>query len=137
MNCVDAACFHREYHIIFLLMRYGAKSETIRARNKEFSEKYKKDQVTLMDSKIEEIMDFFELYLPRIDAFVMLRNAQKKDPTDHHLPGVKHPALLGKLLSKRFEKVMHEYLALPNILKPVPVEAPVVEGEAAATNKAH
>ena len=113
MSCIDAACYRRKYAIVFLLMKKGITSKKIRERHQYFIDKYPKDNIRLIDEKIEAIMDFFDSTVSKAENFVLVRNMQKKDiapRTTSKSDLTAYPSLLKNMVSKQFEAILKDHV---------------------------
>lgn len=111
MSCIDAACYRRKYAIVFLLMRHGVTSKTIRERHQYFIDNYPKDNIRLIDDKVEQIMNYMD-NLPVYENFVLVRNMQKKTngAVTKQPELAKYPTLLKGLISRHFEDILKNYV---------------------------
>ncbi len=93
-------------------MRNGVTSKTIRERHQYFIENYPKDNIRLIDDRVEQIMNYIDIVLPRYQNFMLVRNMQKKSngAVTRNAELAKYPTLLKGLLSKHFEIIMKNYV---------------------------
>lgn len=104
-SCLDAACYRRKYDIVFLLLQHGRTTQEIRDRHQHYVVTLPKDNVRLIDERIERIMDYFDVYLPRQLSLSLAGILQR----EHKTPVGKHPTLLQGLVKEHFRDIELHY----------------------------
>ena len=122
MNCLDVACYYQNYEIVYLLLKYQFTTEELRKRQVIFQSKFP-GQINLIDAKVQDLIDYFESYIPSMGRMFLLRNLQKEDPNNQQLS--KFSSLLGDLLPEEFLEIAKYY---------TPTEQNSVEQTAATTS---
>lgn len=122
MNCLDVACYYQNYEIVYLLLKYKFTTEELRKRQVIFQTKFP-GQINLIDTKVQELIDYFESYMPSMGRMFLLRNLQKEDPNNQQLS--KFSSLLGDLLPEEFLEIVKYY---------TPTEQNCIEQTAATTS---
>lgn len=113
MSCIDAACYRKKYPTVFLLLKSGISSAKIRERHQHFKVTYPKDPISLVDEKIEQIMDYFDKYLPQVETFHLVRELQTSKPTvvPRQEDLKRHSSTLKGLISKHYENILANAVA--------------------------
>ena len=106
MNCLDVACYYQNYEIVYLLLKYRFSTKELRERNEIFKQKYP-EQVNLIDEKVQQLMDYFDNYLPSTSRMFLLRKVQQRDPGNTQL--TKYSTLLLDLLPGEFLEIAKYY----------------------------
>ena len=108
MCCIDGACFRKKYDVVFLLMKHGVSSATLRERHRYFIEAYPKDNIRLIDDRVEAIISFFDDYLPRRLSFSLAGQLSR----DHGVDVGRYPGLLNSLVKEHYENIEQTYVVV-------------------------
>lgn len=113
MSCIDAACYKKKYATVFLLLKSGITTAKVRERHEYFAKAYPKDNIQMIDERIEQIMAFFDKYLPRLENFDLVRQLQTSHAavTPRHPELAKYDTLLKDMVTKDYESVLVKYVA--------------------------
>lgn len=114
MSCIDASCYRKKYPAVFLLLKNGIPTQKLRERHQHFLSAYPKDPIILIDEKIEQIMDYFDNYMPKVQNYHLIKELQSKlpevEPKQDELKKYSH--ILKNLVSKHYENILNNSVAV-------------------------